>query len=1530
MRKLALLLLLLCPCMAQAQYPLDEILEEGFVSHWMVCGPFPSGMATSLQAAVRTGVSPHSGEDFMAEAGGAPRVRPKHLQAIKVLRQPDAIWQRAGTESPSLDLAPFYPNASEGVSYAGFYADAAQDTQALMELHTPLGAQVWLNGLPVPPSQETALPLVGVDRTVLSFRKGSNFVLIRTPGIAYPALAEAAGVTERELSSQTFANRTLLEGKSGFEIAMTLAPVRPLGGLYVVPRLQSTGAFSGSLGDVRQEALLGFFNPDDTRSAGVQVLVKSDKLIEPLLVDVPGIPPGARVNATLPLPVGRSQPGDVVPVNLSVIHEGETLTLDASIAVSARSEGGEVLLMTGTRFTPREQESPEERLVRQAESLSAQLALADTVGAYGFEAGTAAEWQAWLALHPEATENWLTMMSIGRGGVAGNYARIDERAASPELLARNMLLGVEAARRIGGAGWYDAWDAPGIAPQTPQLVAQSELGGILSSMGLPGLPALGWHGGLAGEPVLHRHLAASEGATSTDTLRNDVLKRRRELHEAGFNTGLLVLENAVAPPEPFMQTAPAELLKNFPTIRISGSAAQSFFDSAGANPAAAPGKVPAVATSLMFGDQLSNPVLRAAYNEVARRAAPVESLATLAALKGYAYPADAFEWVWRALAWYGQADYLNAPSGTDTAWRALDALRRASEHLDAIESGAMATLAEQARFVVPALPDGVKPLATVLVFAAGGTDSPRIAAIDLPVPDNAEVVAFDANGASIPTITGESAAQTAISERAGILRRIEFAIDIPAWGLAEVHLALAPADRRPASTELLIESDQWLVQFDPSTGALAQALHKPTGKDHARGQMAEVMTLGIEGEKEAVPGRMSKVETHARPGVSWITVTRPLADGTWAQTVRVWDGVPYIEIAGSITGLRGARRQIVSTIGIDSEGRAPIFGERFGAIVGAPTSSLATAPYPAWQWAAESPTVELRFGLKNSLPLCAAAIAHGGDEALAAGARTLQSALHQLGIPSTIHQSPPPEEDELWSDATTIPDAIDALDAGAGMLILLGTPEANPLVKRVVDAQTASAQQAFVRGIERVGTFAMRWPAPSGQSVPVLVIAGRNPELVPPTIEAVAEGLIALGFHTLPDEAWLGDAPEPRAEDGMALLFPGAQSVAITHRGEILLHHGVDDGSAASDPFQFRYALHPFTGDWRTGGVQQTAAAYATSPTVREVTPAAGVTSLYEPLLEASPHGLHIVSLKQAAHAETVWEGVALRAYADMLAPWSGTLSLQGALAGAESTNLLENSGASLDIAGGSVSAEAGAGEIITLSLAPKGVATRVAKAQSEYPQPARYPLNGDAIAPEGGAPLGLHVVVDWAASTAQVFLVNASDQAIEGDVSLSATDGLSVGPEGFSFELSPGETRTEEITLSSLGSVSGAGAVLALAQTNAGDWYDCAHAGNAWLDVEAKQELGRVVVHITNRMGVRALGNVRIAASPHHWPGWHSPLGEAPPPAAHPREVSIDLPPLGKQEYTFLVASPGGGKLDAAALVSANGHNEVLPIAGR
>ncbi|HIJ74620.1 MAG TPA: hypothetical protein HPP83_11020, partial [Candidatus Hydrogenedentes bacterium] len=683
-----------------AQESLDTVLDRGYIRQWLVCGPFKPDVAGGIVAALERGEAPLGDTDFMDPLGGIGRVRPKHLLKVET-DDGVAIWQMAGATDETLDLAPFFPDAREGLSYAGFYAKAATPRTVYLDVQSPLGVRIFFNGFPARAIRPAPITATGVDRFTLVFRAGLNLLVMEVPGATFEALAELDNTGASEFKARALMNRPLLTGKSGFEIGLRILPLEEFGPIAYVPRLASSGTFSGWAEDPRQDVTVTLFNPLPVMSPPIILEAQAGEAGPATTATVPGVPPESQREVILGIPTGDLSSGQALRVNVSIEAEGEKTSFMGSVNVLPRPRDGKVYFITGLRYRPESPEDQRTATQRLMEECARHMALLTEEPDYGFDLGPIHLWKAFVTAHPAQRSAVRYAVGMSRCAPRAGYGHPDERLVCGELLVRNLAYGrIAAERLLGDAGMsFDAWGLSGVCPQLPQLVAGAGLAGVVSNLPVRGVPEFFWHEGLDNTRVLHRRKTPSGGPRSLRDLRDMVAVQRRELLERGIPSDLLISESVVTPPEPFFLGACERLGRSVPAIMVTGAGGGELFADTRELVLRGAAELPVAARAMnavRLGELLAQPDLKRAHAELEADLCAAEMFATFAALFGAEYPESALDLAWRHLMYASAPERLGFAPTPRAYVDALAAYREAAEYANAVLDRSMAYLAERA------------------------------------------------------------------------------------------------------------------------------------------------------------------------------------------------------------------------------------------------------------------------------------------------------------------------------------------------------------------------------------------------------------------------------------------------------------------------------------------------------------------------------------------------------------------------------------------------------------------------------------------------------------------------------------------------------------------------------------------------------------------------------------------------------------------------------------------------------------------
>ncbi|MBX3177180.1 MAG: hypothetical protein KF886_07470 [Candidatus Hydrogenedentes bacterium] len=1558
--------LLLCPLESRAQENLAPILERGYIAHWLVCGPFPPDVPGGILGAVASGAPVLGDTDHMAPLGGIARTRPDHLLRVTAPDGGEAIWQRAGTTGPELDLKPFFPARQDGIAYAAFYTVADRATAIFLDVQSPLGVRMWVNGFPARAYEPAPPDAAGVTQVAVRLRAGNNLVVMEVPGADSDAIARALNVTSRELAATTFANRPRLRNTSGFAISARVRPAEPLGSLYYVPELEEAGTFSGGAGDARQDTWLTLHNPVDSQSEPVDLIVSTPASAIPDLIEVAPIDALGTVRVPVPVPVRGLADGAAAQVTVRM-HSGgaEASFRDAITVRSGADQPGIVRIITGHTLHRPEGEAASESTARSLETYRNQVLFLREGTGYGFDLGHPSAWHAPYTAHPELRADLLAAAQRGAVTVRARYAPVDERIAGGLLLWRNLQIGLSMNQGMlkSATPHFLAWNAPGLAPQTPQLLQHTPILGLIGNAGRAGLPPLARYLDLHGGARYLRHKQPSPGPANVEDLQDLAAVQRRELLALGSPGDVLVVDSAVNPPEPFYRGAVANLARSFPRIVLDGGGGAAFFDEIAAGGPALETAIPPASAYLntgYTGDLLSWPMLKRAQARSERQLATAETLATFASLEGAVWPHAALDVAARQLAFYSTPAYLSAPATRDDALDALAGFREVAEIAGETAGRSLAYIAEKID-TAGAVPLNAGQFEAIVAFNPTSQIATLPVRVRLPATPNAGVIVLDGEGTPVPAAV-RPYQETAMLEFMGQ--------NLPALGHATYFMKVEGPPSAPASgRELQIENEYLALFVAPATGAIARIEDKRTGARLEAGPLNDIAFLAsndLENNggrdlhttgpaSETLPPPLSITSEHTAFRET-IVVTTPMRGGLLERRYTLALGQPWVHCYTRLRDVDLRGRAAFAAFTLPHAGRGLIAGERFGAISGArghtdgviqtdrTDNRTGSVVYPAHRWAAVAPGDAIQVGPDRVFPLEPAVLVYGDDPVLRGAAEGLQAALIRRAIPAILHQAPPEKPDFLWTDATKKQDLNAYLHDGYRMRVVIGSPEQNPAVRGLLAQADPEMVAAFAERIPQGARLFLRdAEVPNGfEPAPSMILAGITPAQTATLVNALADAVKDGRRYLLPPSAWAG-LPAPREpEGGCAILFPGSAGVTWQRDGRLLvglahrtaLERTPSGGQLAAlmPELQFEYAIHPFSGDWRRAQLHTAAeAAFTAAPAVLTgIHP--GPLPVRRSWFGVSAPGLHLTGFKPAGfpHATQTRDpfhprnGFALLAWETAGEPWQGEITSAFPMLEARRADAFDMQREPLTAAGHAVTLESRGFQVHPIWLLPgnaappDGLAATGRTEDPHGPIPTRYWDEHRGAAPIQHMPLsvllrgsldGDHPIIEAVISN------HLNDKTIEGSARLMSSAGISFGPREFPFSLAPGRQHVEPIHVA-FTPEAGTDRALALEAT-----YERQTARDvlAATDTPAVLTLSRsgaqLRAEIRNNGGLAVQGVLDAIVSPAHWPE----TGRFPEVSVQPRRQAVNVPPYKSQTLLFTLSDPAA-QPEVCARLSANG----------
>ena len=1542
---------------------MSAIIERGFVAHWLVCGPFASDVEGGIATALREGRPALGNADLMQPLGGIQRLRPKHLDRVKT-PQGDAIWQRAGAKGPALDLGPFFPEAAEGIAYAGFHTQTAAEQQALIEVQSHLGARVYFNGSLLREIPNAVFPAGGVDVFPVTFPAGTSFLVLEVPGLRHEGLAEFLGTTASTVRERHLGGRPLLTGASGFEIGLKIYPVEHLGNMLYVPKLVPSGRLAREGGGARPTGEVMVYNAAETTSQPVQVVARAGN--ESTAAVVPPIAPGQFVRVDVAIPTGTTE----VAVALSMGDTRADFEGAPAPELPVR-DGGTVYFLSGVyREGPRGDAGDLVDSYRTSLGRNVQL-LGEPE--FGFDLGPALLWSPAVQSNANLRLHLAQALVDLRTAPHLEMAPLDERLVGDEVIARNLLYGYRLAEGLletTGQVFY-AWRIPALAPQSPQLIQSAHGTGVLSTMEAGGLPPLFAHLALNGSSLPHRRKTAAPGPVSLDELRTMADTQRQEVWAAGIESDALVNESASPPPESFLLGAAAPLAKGVPSIRLSSAGAHDFFRTAGEALAQGKSSMPAQArmtTRVNLGEVIAQPALKAAYAETERLVVLAERTATAAGLLGAEYPGQSMDRAWRLLIAHGSPDMLGFAETESAATELLGACRESADAARAVLDNSLAYIAGQVDTLggAPLRNEQVKAVVVFNPSPWPRTDLCELHVRDLGAPSFTIV---DDSGAGVACDVTEEPAPPGHPER--LLGRF-VAREVPGFGWRTFYLI--PQQKRVErlkSDALQIENEYFWVTAEPdSGGAITSVVDKYTGREWSAGLWNDVVllpegdnnggrALWTNGEPERASALHAAVEVSKHAAMQEIRVSAEMAGATIVRTIRLYPGVSRIDCELHAEGLALKGKLLAIASDINPSGRVPIFGERFGAVVGRKSAGSfdfrardaefpsASGVQPAVRWAALGAGDSVDAGLDPIAPLQSASIVIDRGGELMDAAASLQRTLAQRGIPSGITSDVIADRDPQWSDSTEYANPNDDLRSGSGMRIILGGPEQNVLAKSVLMQVPESAMAAFNARIAAGVTMYLE-DAYVGEGLspaPTLILAGAASGASAQQAMRFGAALQERGRLQIPKELFITRAPQHPEDGGVAVLIPGPFLFSTEADGSMvtLLAHGSDGeasalgGDTGTTPIDVRYAFFPFAGRWHDAALAR--ASHAFAEPLQSV-----VTDLH---VARQPVSLGLVTLDNSAIAATAIKpaetpeaagssretrpanGVLLRAYESAGQVGHSEGAANSPLRGMYISDVVEGRGAQGDVDVNRFTVPFKPFEIKNIVLvpstrSPQGDATSLEGERDIGPHLATHWRQNRWIASTGAIPVGLAFEgsLGEAETEVRLHIVNhSSDMPRKGAVTLSAPQDWRLSTTSVAYDLKPRGTHVETIVVLRKFPADKTGGIVATTDVDGVQYYDLLQLDPQPCAVETEVSGTQITVLVRNTGALPLMCRVEAMASPSLW----TELYPSRDTTLEPRIHTATIPAQGEERFTFTAtgARPGTRvvvKVGANATVSYHG----------
>jgi alpha-mannosidase len=1038
--------------------------------------------------------------------------------------------------------------------------------------------------------------------------------------------------------------------------------------------------------------------------------------------------------------------------------------------------------------------------------------------------------------------------------VGGNYNEANTNLTHPESTVRNAVYGVGYQRDVLGADPRSAWmlDVFGHDPAYPGLMADAGLDSSVWSRGP-------WHhvgakrhtGDItrmqfpsefewiapSGRGLLTAYLADHyvagwdiERKSTVDEAMAEAYRQFSTLRQvAATRNVLLPVGHDHNVPSRFCTEIHREWNQRYVWPRFVVGLPRDFFAAVRAD---------AAARSVMISPQTRdmNPVYTGkdvSYIDTkqAQRAAEVsvldgERVATLAALLGARYPAEALDKAWRQLVYGAHHDAITGTESDQVYLDLVNGWREADELGREVLAGAIGHLAGHTDTSGPG--EAVIAVNT-LSFARDAVTS---VTIRYPHAGQHGAQVQDPDGRVVPAVT-----DALVRHPDGTLAELTLtflARQVPAVGYRVyrvVDAATLPPSWTPAPDRVAASNEFFVVEADPARGgALSRVYDRRAGRELLRGGgLAAELVVQDEhpmhpvweegpwhllptGPGQGIGESAAEVHVETSPLGERVISHGTLGDLRVTQHTVLWHGLPRVDVRSFVDGSIGQDRLLRTRFAFDLPGALPVAETGFAAVgrsFGFPDANAAehlwTLDSPAHTWAGLSSTARVRLrhsdGTIQQHAIGVAEVVTAGD------GRALLAALVAKGVTATCTRPQGPRYGALDVDSN-LPD----------VRIVL---EDNDFAAEVLDSTDPGYREALARNgrvfVPALRTRQEQWVPDAdlrgARDLPVLIVNGDVDELIADLSDACVEVEVPAGL--------LGTA-EPAPDHSVAVVNRGTPGFVVAPDGTLHVSlmrscsgwpSGVwIDGERRTAPdgssFAWQHWSHTFelsllagAGDWRRAGFARTGQDVNHPVRARQVRSGPGRLPRELSLISVSPPEVLLTAVKptgtplaSGSPAETdLAAGITVRLYESTGTPVTATVSVHGGLVAAHRTNLLEeNCTEALTVDNGQARVALTAADVATLRLTPAGIqpGSGVELARSREPvQPVftRYWRHNAGPAPIGNLPVSVHVTprllrLDPGGTKQVRVTVSSSSRPVAGLVEL---DGAGIG-EKLAYDLAP------------------------------------------------------------------------------------------------------------------------------------------------
>lgn len=1150
----------------------------------------------------------------------------------------------------------------------------------------------------------------------------------------------------------------------------------------------------------------------------------------------------------------------------------------------------------------------------------------------------------YFSIYPQDREFLKKMFRTGRAEADCFYNQPNEMTSSPEGLVRNLVYGQLYHRDVLGAitPVYGPGDVFGHPNQLSQLCKKGGCIGIYWGKSILGLDCIFRHMSPDGTELIH----ARGGTPRSAALRLGL----KHCHDSSFAE-----QNVTAYPRDGKSEWMKATLSHASFSVMSDLHKGVIADDTGHEAKTGRPLLERTSRDISLyhaGVSLTRMDLKQANRLGENLLITAEKFAAIAALYGAQYPEKALDKAWRQLLCGQHHDSI---TGTNNEISFVDLM---IEYREAAELAA-----DMINRSIVFIASGVKLSSgdyPVFVFNPHTWDRAEPCEVNLPLEKDAEHYSMvDADGKEYPLQTLE------YEESSSGLTKAVFVPEVPAMGYTVYYLNLKekPGALPEKVDNYMIENDYYRIQVDPALGGGITSIYDKKAE-------REVLKKGDDGPANRVcilkeiHDRMEtqhefytngqKLFSSEFPasvkGVKGDSFTRLIVKvkmdtiATIKQEITLYNGVKRIDLKTVVEDYQANDDLFTVTFPLDMDGARPIFDDRFAPAVRCESDKKLDFQthqyamfsrcqvYAANQWLDYGPTVTLRLNDKGNVNIGMSEIIRSENDALKDTSDTLLKALTKKSIPVTCY----PDKIRKAHATQLVHFNEDLMNTDTRFVLNINGVK-NEYEDKLLKACGSAQRKSFEDSLASDGV-AVLYVIDSDnlldKPIDTFLIKAKNIDDLNIFVKDFTAAFASGRFAKLTNI--VAASPLKTADDyGTAIINTGNLACSVERDGllNMMLFHtaefygniGKTTGHGELIPEQkthvFTYALYPHEGSYREAGVYRKALEFndnligVAGISAGENQPLPEQKSFLKSsgdfIVTAFKAGGYPLAAMQGKYGDIFSRGITVRGFEPHGQDSRANFDFGFELAGAQSTNLMDEEGLKIDFAKESLETTVPGHSIESYLLTPIPPQEKIGAAE--------IGANREDVEPTyirswehdlGTMPMGYLAVAavigkkvkylnDLSFEVEVSVANNRPDMPAKGVLDLTLPQGWQADSKNFSYDVESGGYKIFPVAITKP-SADAEGMIRLHYEDDGQRFEDVFEVGSFNPEMEMELSDNRLLVTVVNHTTEALSGELSIATPVETWSlGGHNPFAFA---NIAPRTQKVVVPPGTREEFVFAI----------------------------